>query len=66
MGPDLAMVRNGKKYMWDGQLYESQAEASRAADSYQENGFEVQIVTRDAQVLVYSRRSVGFAFVTAK
>lgn len=59
MSPDLAMVRDGKKFMWDGQLYDSKEEASRAAQSYQNDNFQIQIVEEGAKFLVYSRRTVN-------
>jgi len=58
MSPDLAMISDGKKFMWDGQLYESKEEASRAAESYQADNFQIQIVEEGGKFLVYTRRTV--------
>jgi len=56
MSPDLAMVRDSKKFMWDGQLYPTKEDASRAEESYRKDNFEVQCVEEGQQFLVYTRR----------
>jgi hypothetical protein len=58
MSPNLAMISDGKKFMWDGQLYESKEEASRAAQSYESENFQIQIVEEGGKFLVYTRRTV--------
>jgi hypothetical protein len=58
MSPNLAMTSDGKKYMWDGQLYGNKEEASRAAQSYENENFQIQIVEEGVKFLVYSRRTV--------
>jgi predicted O-methyltransferase YrrM len=58
MSPDLAMISDGKKFMWDGQLYDNQEEAARAAESYKNENFEIQMVDEDGKFLVYTRRTV--------
>jgi len=58
MSPNLAMISDGKKFMWDGQLYESKEEASRAAQSYKSENFQIQIVEEGGKFLVYTRRTV--------
>ncbi|MGA2426130.1 MAG: hypothetical protein ABSG07_19160 [Terriglobales bacterium] len=58
MSPNLAISSDGKKFMWDGQLYDNREEASRAAESYQNENFQIQIVEEDGKFLVYTRRSV--------
>jgi hypothetical protein len=55
MSPNLAMISNDKKFMWDGQLYD-QDEASRAAKAYQDEDFQIQIVEDGGKFLVYTRR----------
>jgi hypothetical protein len=57
MSPNLAMISDGKKFMWDGLLYENREDASRAADSYQNENFQVQIVEEGGKFLVYTRRT---------
>jgi hypothetical protein len=58
MSPDLAMIRDGKKFMWDGQLYDDREEAARAAESYRNENFQIQIVEEGGKFLVYTRRTV--------
>jgi predicted O-methyltransferase YrrM len=58
MSPDLAMISDGKKFMWDGQLYDNREEAARAAESYKNENFEIQMVDEDGKFLVYTRRTV--------
>jgi hypothetical protein len=58
MNPNLALVHDGKKFMWDGRAVETQEEASQVAESYRNDNFEVQIVEEGGKFLVYSRRVV--------
>ena len=58
MSPDLTMVSEGKKFLWDGQLYESKQEAASVAESYRNENFEIELVEEDGKFLVYSRRAV--------
>ncbi len=48
----------GKKYMWDGQEYDNEEQASSVEKQYTEKGFEVQIWREDGKVLIYTRRVV--------
>ena len=52
----LAEIFEGKKHMWDGVVYETEADAHETAAGYQENGFEVLIVEDTDTFLVYSRK----------
>jgi hypothetical protein len=52
----LAKKVNGKKFMWDGAVYESEAQAQQTMEDYAKDGFEVEKVVADGQFLVYSRR----------
>jgi len=58
MSPDLTMITEGKKFLWDGQLYESKEEAERVAESYRSENFEIELGEEDGKFLVYSRRTV--------
>ena len=58
MSPNLATIVDGKKFMWDGQVYDKQEEASRAGKSYQDENFEIRMVEEDGKFLVYTRRTV--------
>jgi len=57
MSPNLSMIRDGKKFMWDGQLYDNKEAALHAAQSYQDDGFQIQIGEDGGKFLVYSRRT---------
>ncbi|MFZ0732695.1 MAG: hypothetical protein WAM79_10250 [Candidatus Sulfotelmatobacter sp.] len=57
MNPNLAIVRDGSKFMWDGQLYDNKEAALRTAQSYQDDGFQTQIGEEGGKYLVYSRRT---------
>lgn len=57
MSPNLATVRGGSKFLWDGQLYDTNEAALRAAQSYQDDGFQTQIGEEGGKYLVYSRRA---------
>jgi len=66
MSPNLAMISDGKKFMWDGQLYDNKEEASRVAQSYQGEDFQIQIVEEGEKFLVYSRRTAKEVAVSAQ
>ena len=66
MSPDLAMISDGKKFMWDGQLYDNREEASRTGASYRNDDFEVRMVEEGGKFLVYTRRVVKEVVVTAQ
>ena len=56
MDVPLARKVNGKKYMWDGAVYESDEQASQIMEGYAKDGFEVEKFAVNGQFLVYSRR----------
>ena len=56
MSPNLAMMSDGKKFLWDGQPYDTKEAASSAAESYQNENFQIQIVEDDGKFRVYTRR----------
>jgi len=58
MNPNLVLMSEGKKFMWDGRSYEQREEASRVAESYRNDNFEVCTVEENGKFLVYSRRAV--------
>jgi len=66
MSPTLAMIRDGKKFMWDGQLYDSREDAARAEETYRNDNFEVQRMEQEGKFLVYTRRVVKEVVVTAQ
>jgi hypothetical protein len=52
----LARKVNGKKFMWDGVVYDSDASAQQVMEDYATDGFEVAKFVEDGQFMVYSRR----------
>ena len=66
MSPNLARISDGKKFMWDGQLYDNKEEASRVAQSYREESFQVQTVEEGGKFLVYTRRTANEAAVATQ
>jgi hypothetical protein len=66
MSPNLAMISDGKKFMWDGQPYENKPEALQSAQSYRNESFETQIVEDGGKFLVYTRRPAKDAAVAAQ
>jgi len=63
--PNRAVIVDGKKFLWDGRLFETQDDASREAETYKNDNFEVQMVEIGGTYLVYTRRLVKEIVVTA-
>lgn len=58
MSIPLATKFEGKKYMWDGALYETEEQANQSSESYRKEGFEAKVSKNSEKYLVYSRRVV--------
>lgn len=56
--PESHLLFDSRKFMWDGQVFDSEDEAKKVAKGYEENGFEVKVVSEEGKHLVYSRREV--------
>jgi hypothetical protein len=52
-------IIDGKKYMWDGEEYESESDAEKKITAYSDNGFQVKLIIENEQYLVYTRREVS-------
>ena len=63
MTPSLILIRDGKKFMWDGQVYSTREEASKVEESYLRDKFEVCVNETEGQFVVYTRRLVSQAAV---
>ena len=61
MSIPLARKVNGKKFMWDGVVYDSNESAQQVMEDYAKDGFEVEKFVEDGQLLVYSRRVAAAA-----
>ena len=58
MNPNLTIIIQGKKFMWDGQVFDSREECLQQGEAYRNDNFEVQLVEHDAKLLLYTRRVV--------
>jgi hypothetical protein len=58
MNPKLAVICDGKKFMWDGRFYDAREDASLAGEGYRNDNFEVLIAEEGGKFLVYTRRVV--------
>ena len=55
---DNVKMIDGKKYMWDGEEYESEAAAQENISKYNEENFETRLLEEEGKYLVYTRRLV--------
>jgi hypothetical protein len=56
--PDSSRIINGKKFMWDGIVYESKEKAQEVMEKYKKDNFEVEFIEEEKQYLLYTRRVV--------
>ncbi len=56
--PDVSKIINGKKFMWDGVVYESKKEAEDTMQKYKDDNFEVELKEEEKKHLLYTRRVV--------
>jgi hypothetical protein len=63
--PKRSVTIDGRKFLWDGRLFENQSDASGAAEAYRKDNFEVQMVEVGGTYLIYTRRIVKEVVVTA-
>lgn len=56
--PDSSKKINGKKFMWDEKVYESEKEAQEIKQKYKDDKFEVELVKEEQGYLLYTRRVV--------
>lgn len=54
--PGDACYFEGRKFMWDGKMYETRAEAEAAQAAYEQESFETHVMPDDGKFRVYSRR----------
>ncbi|MHC4642891.1 MAG: hypothetical protein ACYS32_14710 [Planctomycetota bacterium] len=55
---EQARFFEGRKFMWDGEEYETEKQASSVETGYSEKGFEVQSYKEGGKVYLYTRRIV--------
>ena len=56
--PDISKIINGKKFMWDGVVYESKKETEDTMRKYKDDNFEVELIEEEGKHLLYTRRVV--------
>jgi len=61
-----ALFADGKKFLWDGVLYQCREDAAQAADSYRKDNFEVRVLEEGEKSWVYTRRVVQATSVAAQ
>ena len=66
MSPNLSLVHDGKKFLWDGNSYATQEEAASAQAAYLKDNFEVHKVEEEGKFLIYTRRVVKEVVVAAQ
>jgi hypothetical protein len=49
---------NNEKYMWDGNVYDTEEEAKKKKEEYEGNDFQVQLFEQEGKTLLYTRRVV--------
>ncbi len=55
---DNVRIIDGKKFMWDGEDYESESAAKENASKYSKDGFEIKLIDEGGKYIVYTRRVV--------
>ncbi len=65
MSPNLSLLSNEKKFMWDGIPYATREDAAAAEDSYRKNDFETCVLEEDGKFLVYTRKVVKEVVISA-
>lgn len=58
MAPQNVRLIDRRKFMWDGEVYESDAAAEAKRRGYEAQGFETQLVNEEEKSLLYTRRVV--------
>lgn len=66
MSPNLSLISDGKKFMWDGRIYTTRDEVSPVEAAYQKDNFETCVVQDEGQFLIYTRRVVKEVVVTGQ
>jgi len=65
VNPNRSVTIDGKKFLWDGRLFDTQDAASREAEGYKKDNFEVQMVEVSGTYLLYTRRAIKEIAVVA-
>ena len=54
--PEISRQIEGKKFMWDGIVYNNETDARDVKSNYKKEDFETGIIEEDGKFLVYTRR----------
>ena len=65
VSPNPSVSIDGKKFLWDGQLFGTCEDAARQSETYKRDNFEVQMVEVSGSYLLYTRRVVKEVVATA-
>ena len=57
--PDSVKSLDGKKFFWDGAVYDTDAATREKAAAYAGKGFETRVILEDGKSLVYTRREAA-------
>ncbi len=55
---DSYKIIEGKKFMWDGLVYEEENKAQETENGYKEKNFETMVLEEEGKFLIYTRREV--------
>lgn len=55
---DNFKIIDGKKYVWDGEDYESESATQENISKYKNDGFETKLIEENEKYFVYTRRVV--------
>jgi 3-mercaptopyruvate sulfurtransferase SseA len=55
---DNVKILDGKKFMWDGKTYETEAEAAKTKAEYEKNNFETRLLSEGGKYFLFTRRVV--------
>jgi len=58
MNPGLSLIREGKKYLWDGRSYATAEDAATVMATYANDQLAALLLEQDGAFLVYTRRVV--------
>ncbi len=65
VNPNRSVTIDGKKFLWNGRHFDTQEQASREAETYKKDNFEVQMVEVSGIYLLYTRRAIKEIAVVA-
>ena len=56
--PESSLYFDGRKFMWNGLEYGTEDEAKKVSQGYEDDRFDVKLVSEEGKHLVYTRREV--------